>query len=76
MEELIKCENCQTTGVIVEDNLYYSDEKSGVQLSCPTCNDKLETGSTDGWFFVHTEIEFKKGKESESKKERLPYPMT
>ena len=75
MDELTKCENCQTNVIIVEDNLFYSDEKSEVQLSCPVCNHKLETRSTDGWFFVQTEVEFKKEKEIESKKERLPYPM-
>jgi hypothetical protein len=63
MEELINCGNCKTNVVIVEDNLFYSDEKSKVQIFCPVCNYALENRDTDGWFFVQTEAEHKKEKE-------------
>ena len=75
MEELLNCSNCKTNIIIVEDNLFYSDEKTEVNLSCPVCNHKFENRKTDGWFFVQTEVEYKKEKEIESKKQKLPHPM-
>lgn len=74
METLINCSNCETKLVMVEDNLFYSDEQLEINILCPICNTLLEQRKTDGWFFVQTEIEYENGKLIEMKKQRLIYP--
>jgi DNA-directed RNA polymerase subunit RPC12/RpoP len=75
MENELNCKNCKTDIVIVENKLFYSEEKSETEISCPICNSKLISKNTDGWFFVESKVEYIKGLEIEKSKERLTYPM-
>jgi hypothetical protein len=73
MEILKNCSNCKTNLVIIEDKLFYSAKESETDISCPICNKTVQRMLTDGWFFVQTELEYKKEKAIEKKKERLAY---
>lgn len=75
MQKEIKCKNCDNDIVVVENKLFFSEEKSETEINCPICNSTLETLSTDGWYFVQTKIEYLKELEIEKNKERLSYPM-
>ncbi|KGK29581.1 hypothetical protein [Cellulophaga sp. E6(2014)] len=75
MENEIKCQNCKTDIVVIDNKLFFSEEKFDTDIICPICSSKLETLSTDGWFFVQTKAEYQKELEIEKNKEKLTYPM-
>jgi DNA-directed RNA polymerase subunit RPC12/RpoP len=71
MQGEIKCSNCKVEIVVIEDKLFFSEEKVEVDIACPKCNVKIESKTTDCWFFVQTKFEYLKELEIEKKKERL-----
>lgn len=75
MENEIKCKNCKTDIIVVDNKLFFSGEKSDTEIICPICNSTIKSLSTDGWFFVQTKAEYLKDLEIEKNKERLTYPM-
>lgn len=68
MEQEIKCDNCNTVIVILENKLFYSEEQSMIDINCPICRSKLSTKPTDGWFFTQSKDEYLKDLEIEKKK--------
>ena len=75
MESEVRCNNCNTQIIIVEDKLFFSEEQSEMDISCPICSSILSRESTDGWFFTQAKDEYQKELEIEKKKEQFIYPM-
>ncbi len=75
MEKEVKCKNCNEDVVVIENKLFFSEEKSEISVDCPECDKNIDKLSTDGWFFVQTKKEYLKEIEIEQNKERLTYPM-
>ena len=71
MENETECKNCNQEIVIIENGLFYSEEKIDTNVFCPECDDKILTLKTDGWFFVQTKTEYIKEIEIEKSKQRL-----
>ena len=71
MEKETECKNCNQEIVIIENSLFYSEEKTDTNVFCPECDDKILTLKTDGWFFVQTKKEYIKEIEIEKSKQRL-----
>jgi transcription initiation factor IIE alpha subunit len=75
MNKDVKCKNCKSDIVVVENKLFFSEEKSETEITCPICSSILDTLSTDGWFFIQTKTDYLKELEIEKNKEKLTYPM-
>ena len=75
MKSEIKCKDCNTEVVIIEDKLFFSKNETIATVDCPICNSELLKRNTDGWFFVQSKKEYLKDLEIEKNKQRLTYPM-
>lgn len=75
MQKEIKCINCNEDVIVIENKLFFSEEKSEIEINCPLCNSTLAKLLTDGWFFVQTKTEYLKEIEIEQNKEKITYPM-
>ncbi|CAM1362202.1 conserved hypothetical protein [Tenacibaculum litoreum] len=75
MEKQIKCKNCNEDIIVIENKLFFSEEKSETSIECPICYNVLENLSTDGWFFVQTKKEHLKENKIKQSKEKLTFPM-
>jgi len=71
MKKEAKCNNCSTEVIIIENKLFFSEEKKSMNIICPICENKIETAMTDGFFFVQSKIEYMKELKIESLKEKM-----
>lgn len=58
MEKEIQCKSCHEDTIVIENKLFFSEEKKKSILICPSCKNKLEEEFTDGWFFVQTKQQY------------------
>ena len=72
MKKHIECKNCNSSLVLTENELFFSEEKELETVNCPICETKVFEGKTDGWFFIQT---LDKEKLDNNSKNKLTYPM-
>lgn len=72
MEHIEKCNKCNTSVVIIENELFFSETEKIETAFCPMCNSKIYEGKIDGWYFVQTLENFENDKVTENK---CVYPM-
>lgn len=58
MKEIIECKYCHISYVIIENNLFFSEDKLDSDIVCSSCNRIIESRKIDGWFFVQTVEEY------------------
>lgn len=58
METEIQCKSCHAVMVVIENKLFFSEEKKMTVLVCPSCKDKIGEELTDGWFFIQTKEQY------------------
>ena len=54
MKQNIICHKCQTESLVIENELFFSEQKNLEDAICPICENILLQNMTDGWFFVQT----------------------
>lgn len=73
MKKNIKCLKCATVNIIVENPLFFSEEKEDYIISCCICNEYLSTEKTDGWFFVQSTEQQEFEKKIDIQKEKITF---
>lgn len=73
MKKEIKCQNCETENVIIENKLFFSEEKKEQKVFCSVCNQQLATEITDGWFFVQSKDQYLLEQKIEEQKQKIVY---
>lgn len=73
MKEEIICTTCNIETVVIENRLFFSEEKKSLNIICPACNTKIKSEYTDGWFFIQTKEQYFFEIEIEKQKDRLKY---
>lgn len=73
MEKDVKCNKCNTESVVIENVLFFSEDKTNTNIICPICNNKMLTEKTDGWFFVQTKEQYDFGKKIEEQKQKIKF---
>ncbi|GEM_PF-1566005 len=73
MKKEIRCKNCKTESIVIENKLFFSEEESQVNIICPACKNHIQTEYTDGWFFVQTKAQFKLQLQIEEQKQKLKF---
>ncbi|MFP3595206.1 hypothetical protein [Chryseobacterium sp. SIMBA_029] len=73
MKNEILCNNCNTLNVVIEDKLFFPEEKKADNIICPVCKAKMTTLYTDGWFFVQTKENYIFEQKIEERKKTIKY---
>jgi hypothetical protein len=73
MVKQLICQSCETESVIIENELFFSEEKKIDNAYCPSCQSIIYESLTDGWFFVQTLQKYNFDKETQ--KLECTYPM-
>jgi DNA-directed RNA polymerase subunit RPC12/RpoP len=73
MKKEIKCSSCNTDVVMIENKMFFSEEKKLSAIICPYCNSKITEEYTDGWFFVQTKKEYSFQLRIDSQKEEIKF---
>jgi len=73
MEKELKCFTCKVDTVIIENKLFFSEEKKTTVIICPSCNSKIAEEQTDGWFFIQTKEQYVFQIEIECQKEQIKF---
>lgn len=69
----IKCKSCGVDTVVIENKLFFSEEKKISVIACPTCKNKITEEYTDGWFFVQTKEQYSFQLKIERQKENIKF---
>lgn len=73
MRKEIKCRKCETENVIIENKLFFSEDKKQHNVLCSVCKNQLSTEITDGWFFVQSKEQFLLEEKIEEQKQKIVY---
>lgn len=73
MKKHLKCSNCNTENVVIENELFFSEDKKSTNIICPICDNKILTEKTDGWFFVQTKEQYDFGQKIEEQKQKIKF---
>ncbi|WP_294239093.1 hypothetical protein [uncultured Chryseobacterium sp.] len=73
MENYILCKSCNTESIIIENPLFFSEEKKADNIICPICKTTMATLYTDGWFFVQTKKDYIFEQKIEEQKKTIKY---
>lgn len=73
MKNEILCNNCNTLNVVIEDKLFFSEEKKANNIICPICKSVMSILYTDGWFFVQTKQDYIFELKIEEQKKTIKY---
>ncbi len=69
----IKCVTCRAESVVIENKLFFSEEKKIATIICPSCNNKVAEEYTDGWFFIQTKEQYVFQIEIDQQKEQIKF---
>lgn len=73
MENYILCKSCNTESIIIENPLFFPEEKKADNIICPVCKAKMTTLYTDGWVFVQTKEDYIFEQKIEEQKKTIKY---
>ncbi|THV61982.1 hypothetical protein [Chryseobacterium candidae] len=73
MENYVLCKCCNTESIVIENKLFFPEEKKADNIICPLCKTKITTLYTDGWFFVQTKEDYIFEQTIEEQKKTIKY---
>ncbi|SIT03928.1 hypothetical protein SAMN05421786_104235 [Chryseobacterium ureilyticum] len=73
MEKTILCKCCNTESIIIENSLFFPEEKKADNIICPICKNTILTLYTDGWVFVQTKEDYLFELKIEEQKNNIKY---
>lgn len=71
MKSEIKCQNCHTENIVIDNQLFFSEEPKETKVFCSICNNEMVSLKTDGWFFVQSIAQYEVDQKIEKQKETL-----
>jgi len=75
MKQEIICTTCQVETIVIENKLFFAEEKKALNIICPACSHKIKSEYTDGWFFIQTKEQYHIELKIEEQKKKLKYVM-
>ncbi|MBE5321858.1 hypothetical protein IM793_22070 [Pedobacter sp. MR2016-19] len=73
MEKEIKCSKCDVETIIIENRLFFTEERKVANIICPSCNTKIAEEPIDGWFFIQTKEQYNFQLQIDRQKEEIKF---